>query len=140
MTNYWLGVVSREHVRRGVELGFAQANHGARAPIERMQPGDGLVYYSPRERIRDGAALKAFTAVGRIDDGDVWQADEGSFEPWRRTVTYRAGARDVPIDELRGDLELTSTPNWGIVLRRGLIPLSAHDFAVISRAMEPVDA
>ncbi len=32
-TKYWLGVVSREHVRRGVELGIAQVNHGKRTPL-----------------------------------------------------------------------------------------------------------
>ncbi|MBB5912242.1 hypothetical protein BJY24_001109 [Nocardia transvalensis] len=137
MTRYWLNVVSRDHVRRGVELGIAQANHGKRAAAERMRPGDGLVYYSPRTGMREGAPVKAFTALGTIDDRPVWQAEDqgGDFRPWRRAVTYAAEAREAPIDELRGDLELTSTPHWGVVLRRGLVELSAHDFAVISRAM-----
>ncbi|MFE3821874.1 hypothetical protein ACFXO8_27400, partial [Nocardia tengchongensis] len=44
-------------------------------------------------------------------------------------------ARQVPIDDLRTELDLTSAPNWGIVLRRGLVELTAHDFELISRAM-----
>ncbi|MFE3254725.1 hypothetical protein ACFXHE_03560, partial [Nocardia sp. NPDC059229] len=44
-------------------------------------------------------------------------------------------ARQVPIDDLRTELDLTSVPNWGIVLRRGLVELTAHDFDLISRAM-----
>lgn len=135
MTRYWLGVVSREHVHRGVSLGIAQVNHGKRAPLERMQPGDQIVYYSPRERIREGQVLKSFTAIGTISDGETWQADEGCFKPWRRAVKYRSGTRDARIDELTETLDLTSTPNWGIILRRGLIELSAHDFAAISAAM-----
>ena len=79
MTRYWLGVVSGEHVRRGVRLGIAQVNHGRRGPLERMKPGDGLVYYSPRERIRAGEEVHAFTAIGTIDDGEPWQAGEGDF-------------------------------------------------------------
>ncbi|RDI68827.1 EVE domain-containing protein [Nocardia pseudobrasiliensis] len=134
---HWLNVVSRDHVRRGVELGIVQANHGKRTAVERMGPGDGLVYYSPRTGIREGAWVKAFTALGTIDDRPAWQAEDqgGCFRPWRREVTYRLDAREVSIDALRGDLELTSVPNWGIVLRRGLIELSAHDFALISHAM-----
>ena len=39
---YWLGVVQHDHVLRGVAGGFAQVNHGARAPLERMGPADGF--------------------------------------------------------------------------------------------------
>ncbi|WP_067687732.1 EVE domain-containing protein [Nocardia jejuensis] len=137
MRRYWLAVVSRDHVQRGVELGIAQVNHGKRAPVERMSAGDGFVYYSPRTGMREGEPIKAFTALGSIDDRPVWQAEDqgGCFRPWRRAVTYDPTARQTPIDDLRGDLDLTSTPNWGIVLRRGLVELTAHDFEVISRAM-----
>jgi hypothetical protein len=136
VTGYWLGVVSRDHVRRGVELGIAQANHGKRTAAERMRPGDGLIYYSPRTGMRAGAPVRAFTALGVIDDVPVWQADDptGCFRPWRRSVTYRQ-IEEVGIDSLRDVLDLTATPNWGMVLRRGLIPLTAHDFALIEAAM-----
>ncbi|MGW2662397.1 EVE domain-containing protein [Nocardia tengchongensis] len=134
---YWLAVVSRDHVRRGVELGFAQANHGKRAAVERMSAGDGLVYYSPRTGMREGEPIKSFTALGTIAEGPAWQVDElgGCFRPWRRAVDYDRTARETPIDELRTELDLTSVPNWGIVLRRGLVELTAHDFDLISRAM-----
>ncbi|MEU6829250.1 EVE domain-containing protein [Nocardia beijingensis] len=135
---YWLAVVSREHVRRGVRLGIAQADHGKRAAAERMRPGDGLVYYSPREGMRAGAPVRSFTAIGTIDDRPAWQADPqdgGCFRPWRRSVSYRAEARETPIDALRAELDLTSVPNWGMILRRGLIELSPHDYALIAREM-----
>lgn len=137
MTRYWLNVVSRDHVQRGVELGIAQANHGKRASVERMQAGDGLIYYSPRTGMREGEPVRAFTALGTIDDRPVWQAEDqgGCFLPWRRAVTYDRDARQIPIDQLRGELDLTSVPNWGIVLRRGLVELTEHDFTAISRAM-----
>ncbi|MFQ6396425.1 EVE domain-containing protein [Nocardia sp. KC 131] len=140
-TRYWLGVVSREHVLRGVELGIAQANHGKRSAVERLGPGDGFVYYSPREGMRAGAPIRSFTAIGTIDDRSAWQAEPqefpggGCFQPWRRSVSYRAEAREVPIESLRDRLDLTSAPNWGMVLRRGLIELSAHDYALIAHAM-----
>jgi hypothetical protein len=131
----WLGFVSAEHVRRGVGLGIAQIGHGKRAPLARMRPGDILVYYSPRERIRDGAELKAFTAIGTIADDEIWQADEGDFKPYRRRVDYEVSARVTPVETLRRELELTSGPNWGYQLRRGLVQLSDHDVTVIRRAM-----
>ena len=134
-TRYWLSVVSREHVQHAVDLGIAQVNHGKKTPLQRMCPGDGLVYYSPRERMGDGAPIKSFTAIGTIAEGEPWQADEGSFQPWRRTVSYRGDVRQLPIDELRSVLDLTSNPNYGMILRRGLVELSEHDFRSISDAM-----
>jgi hypothetical protein len=130
----WLGVVSREHVARGVERGIAQIGHGKRASLARMQPGDWLVYYSPRERLRDGAPVKAFTAVGRLVDDVVWQADEGAFKPWRRRVDYLE-AREAPVRLLLDVLDLTRSPNWGYALRRGLLELTRHDFTLIYAAM-----
>jgi hypothetical protein len=33
---HWIGVVSRQHVLRGVAGGFAQLGHGTAAPLRRM--------------------------------------------------------------------------------------------------------
>lgn len=138
----WLAVVSREHVRRGVDQGIVQTNHGAKAGVARMTQGDGLVFYSPREDYPDGAPVRAFTAIGRIADGEPWQAApmsmgaRGTIAPWRRRVEYLEGTVDAPIAPLLGELELTrGTPNWGMLMRRGLLPLSDADFAAIARAM-----
>jgi hypothetical protein len=131
----WLGVVSAEHVARGVGLGIAQVHHGKRAGLARMHSGDWLVYYSPQQRLGERTPVKAFTAVGQFPDEEIWQADEGDFRPFRRRVAYLTGARHVPIEELAGRLELTATPNWGYQLRRGLIPLSDADLGTIRTAM-----
>lgn len=139
---YWLAVVHRDHVRRGVEQGIAQVNHGSRAGIQRMSPGDGLVYYSPKDAYPDGSPLRAFTAIGRIADGAPWQAapvamlTRGEVRPWRRRVEYVDGAAETPIAPLLPVLELTrETPNWGWLMRRGLLEMTPHDFAVIAGEM-----
>lgn len=132
---FWLGVVSRDHVRRGVALGVAQIGHGKRAGLQRMAAGDRLVYYSPRESLGDGPPLRAFTAIGRVADDEVWQADEGDFRPWRRRVIYDTAAVEAPIRPLVGVLELTRGPSWGIRLRRGLVEITAADFALIAEVM-----
>jgi EVE domain len=132
---HWLGVVSREHVLLGRERGIVQINHGKRNMLGRMSAGDSLVYYSPRTSYPKGEPLQAFTALGVIADDEVWQADEGEFKPWRRRVDYEPDATEVPIAELRAELELTAAPNWGYQLRRGLIELSDADFALIRAAM-----
>jgi hypothetical protein len=55
----WLGVVSRDHVLRGVEKGIAQIGHGKSAGLQRMGAGDGFVYYSPRDAYPNGAPVQA---------------------------------------------------------------------------------
>jgi len=133
---FWLGVASAEHVRHGVSLGIAQIGHGKRGGLAKMQSGDGLAYYSPRESLTDPKpTLQAFTAIGYVPDDTIWQADEGDFQPWRRRLAYVEGAAPVALDTIRDHLELTAQPNWGYSLRRGLIEISEHDFRVIEAEM-----
>ena len=133
---YWLGVVQRAHVLHGVELGIAQTNHGAKAGVLKMTPGDGFVYYSPKTSYPDGDPLRHFTAIGRIAPGEAYQADDGDFHPWRRAVAYDTTAHEAEIAPLLDVLELTrGNRNWGFIMRRGHLELSAHDFAAIAEAM-----
>ena len=143
---YWLGVVQQDHVLRGVAGGFAQVNHGARAPLERMGPADGFVYYSPRVSYPDGEPLKQFTAVGRIADDEVFQVTQGptmrgpagDFLPWRRRVDWDHDAVATPIRPLLDALDFTrDRAGWGYQLRRGVIELTRHDFELIRRQMRP---
>jgi hypothetical protein len=99
-----------------------------------MRRGDWLVYYSPTLE-RGGQPLKAFTALGRVQDDEVFEFDMGGgFVPFRRRIAY-AKSTIVPLDDLKAQLELCARPNWGIALRRGHLPLSRHDFELIAAAM-----
>jgi hypothetical protein len=133
--SHWLGVVCRDHVRRGTERGIAQLGHGKRDGLARLAAGDWLVYYSPRTSLHGGAPLQAFTALGMVADEEIWQADEGDFHPWRRRVDYLPDPVETPIRSL--GLDLTAQPGWGVQLRRGLIPLAEDDFGRIHAAMRP---
>ena len=75
--NAWLGVVSRAHVQRGVGDGFAQLCHGKAFPLRRMRRGDWLVYYSPGIEM-GGTPLRAFTALGQLEDEEVFPCDMGA--------------------------------------------------------------
>lgn len=136
MTKYWLAVVQREHVLRGVELGIVQTNHGVKSGIQRMKPGDGLVYYSPKTAYPVGDPLREFTAIGVIAEGEAWQENEGEFNPWRRHVRYDKTARAAPIAPLLDVLELTrGNKNWGFIMRRGQVEITESDFETVAREM-----
>jgi hypothetical protein len=138
--NYWIGVVSRSHVLRGVAGGFAQMNHGKQAPLQRMKAGDGLIYYSPREAYPDGAPLQAFTALGFIRTGEVYAHDMTAdgvpgFVPWRIDVDFLQ-AHSAPIKPLIAQLEfIKDKTHWGSAFRFGQVKIGEVDFRCIAHAM-----
>ena len=136
MSNYWIAVASAEHVRIGRRDGFMQVNHGKVAPLRRIKPGDGIVYYSPSTVLGEKDGLQSFTAMGTVRQGDVYQGDMGGgFTPARRDVDW-ANAREAPIRPLLERLDFTAgKPNWGYQLRFGLFEISEHDFRLIGEAM-----
>jgi len=132
--NAWLGVVSQAHVRRGVGGGFAQVCHGKGPPLRRMKRGDWLIYYSPSVEL-GGASLRAFTALGQLEDDQVFSFDMGGgFVPFRRRVRY-LHTREVRLDDVKQKLELCAAPHWSMALRRGLLPLSQRDLLTLADAM-----
>ncbi|MBN9236410.1 MULTISPECIES: EVE domain-containing protein [Phyllobacteriaceae] len=141
MTRFWLAVASAQHVRRGRTEGFMQVNHGKAAPLRRIRPGDGIVYYSPSTVLGEKDGLRTFTAIGIVRDGVPYQGVmAGGFEPFRRDVAWSV-AGEAPIAPLLGRLELSAgKPNWGYQLRFGLIELSEHDYRLIGAAMGVVAA
>lgn len=134
MSRGWLAVVSAEHVAIAVQRGFAQVNHGKRAPLAKMAVGDTLAFYSPTTSRGVSDGCRSFTAIGTIPDEEIWQADEGSFQPFRRRVDYLP-AQHVPVADLKDRLALTSNARWGYQLRRGFLELDLDDVVIIREAM-----
>ena len=138
--NHWIGVVSRSHVLRGVEGGFAQMNHGKQAPLQRMKAGDGLIYYSPREDYPDGAPLQAFTALGFIRTGEVYAYDMTAdgvpgFVPRRIDVDY-VDTQITSIRPLIAQLDfIKDKTHWGAAFRFGQVKIGEVDFRCIAHAM-----
>src|SRR5262245_361241 len=124
----WIAVASAEHVRRAVEGGFMQVCHGKAGPLKRIEPGDGVAYYSPAETFGGTDRLQTFTAIGRVHVGEPHLFDmSGGFRPYRRDVTW-ADATPAPIRPLLEALEFTSgNPNWGYRLRFGVLEIGERD-------------
>lgn len=136
MTRYWVGVASRDHVHAAVEGGFCQLNHGKEVPLKRIARGDRILYYSPREAIKAGKPIKAFTAIGKIIDDEPYQAVQSErFKPFRRRVDYFS-AREAEIHPLLDTLSFSRGGRaWGQVLRRGFFEIEKDDHDLIAEAM-----
>jgi len=136
----WLAVASADHVRVGRRLGFMQIGHGRAAPLRRVQSGDRVVCYSPTDSFCGNDPLQAFTALGTVLDGAVYQAETpGGYRPHRRAVDWHDAA-EIPIAFVQDALEFRRTRNWGYRLRSGLIEISDRDMATIAEAMFTVAA
>src|SRR5215471_16538551 len=136
MSNHWIGVVSRSHVQIGVRGGFIQLNHGKRAALQRLRAGDFLAMYSPRTEYPNGQQLQAFTALGKVITGEVYQAEMSSdFKPFRVDVSF------LPCHEvsIRGLVERLSfikdKKHWGVAFRFGYLKVPEADFMLIAEAM-----
>ena len=133
---FWIGVASRDHVNVGVKGGFIQLNHGKQAPLRRLKAGDGVIMYSPRTTYPDGEPLQAFTAIGTVVTGDVYQVEvTRAFKP------YRVDAQFVPAKETQIKLLverlsfIKRKAHWGVAFRFGHVEIPGGDFALIAERM-----
>jgi hypothetical protein len=133
---YWVIVVSKDHVQRGVENGFMQANHGKAASLRRMRKGDGVLFYSPKIKYGGNEPCKCFTALGTVRDDELYQADMGNgFEPWRRNLDFLP-SEDVPIMALIEQLQfIKNKKSWGYAFRWGFFEIPRNDFLLIAGRM-----
>jgi hypothetical protein len=134
---YWINVVSLCHVRAGMEGGFMQADHGSRSRLERLAPGDSIVFYSPRTELRAGEPVQRFTAAATVLGDAPFEAaavDEAA-PPWRRGVRYLS-CEEAPVRPLIEELEfIRDKKSWGVAFRRGFFEIGAGDYERLARAM-----
>lgn len=136
-TRYWVNVVSNEHVQTGIRAGITQSCHGKLAPLKRMQEGDWIVHYSPKEMFQGKEPCQKFTSIGRVADSDVYEFDMGcGFVPWRRNIDYLQ-ANPVSIAGLLNKLSFTKDKgrNWGMAFRYGFFEMTEEDFKLLYKEM-----
>ncbi|MDP0928880.1 EVE domain-containing protein [Paracoccus onubensis] len=130
----WIGVVSRDDVRQGVSGGFVMMEQGKLGPLLRFNPGDWLIFYSPRATLSDRKPLKKFTAIGRVTDAEPYQVPmETGKTVFRRDIDWMK-AKEVQISDLSEKLDFMRG-NWGMLTRRGLFEITDADRHVIRVAM-----
>lgn len=134
--NYWVNTISRDHVKRGVEGGFTQANHGKSQGLKRLKKGDWIVFYSPKTSYKEGEPLQAFTAFGQVKDEELYQLEVApGFVPWRRNIDFKQ-CPETPIRPLIDDLSfIKDKTRWGYMFRFGMFQIPAADFELIRNAM-----
>ena len=92
--------------------------------------------YSPRTTYPDGDPLQAFTAIGVVATGEVYQvAMPEDFKHYRVDVRFLKG-REAPIKPLIERLSfIKSKTHWGAAFRFGYLKVPAEDFHLIAKSM-----
>lgn len=133
---YWIGVASKEHVKTGVAGGFSQLCHGKAQPLKRMAVGDGIIYYSARERFGEDAPCQQFTAIGVVTGSEVYPFEMfPGFVPYRRDIRF-FDASDTPIRPLIERLSfIRDKTHWGYAFRFGHLEIPRADYELIASHM-----
>lgn len=135
-TKYWVIVASKDHVKRGLSGGFAQACHGKSAPLKRMRKGDFVVYYSGKQTMGSLDKCQEFTAIGQVINENTYAFQQtADFCPSRRDIAFFEH-RDISILPLISELDfIPNKRSWGYPFRFGFLEINQHDFDLISNQM-----
>lgn len=134
---YWINTVSKDHVMIGKENGIVQANHGKISPLKRLKVGDKIVFYSPKTSLVNGEPLKAFTAVAKVVDEEIYQVElSDNFNPYRMNAEYE-DCNEAKIEPLIENLNfIKNKKSWGYMFRFGLFEIKEEDFNLIYSKMK----
>ncbi len=135
MTAHWIGVVAGRHAAIAVRDGFAMFAHGKHSAAKRVQPGDWVAYYAPREDMNEGPEVRAFVAIGQALDGDPAQRMmTADVTGWYRNMRW-LDARPADIYPLLDRFAFVKDRrHWGMYFRKSLFAVDGADFALIADA------
>jgi len=132
---YWIAVISQQDADAAGAGGYLEVGFGKAGPLERMAPGDGVVVYSPRERDTRGAPVQAFTALGRVATGALYQLPHDR-QPFRRAMQWLPAAPASVRPLLDALSFIGNKTHWGTAFRLGFLRIPPPDFARIASAMQ----
>lgn len=134
---YWINTLSRDQVILGKAGGFMQAEHGGKLPLQKLSPGDLILFYSPRTAKEEGELLQRFTAVARIVDEAIYAAETPEHaRPHRRNAGYFS-CEEAGIEPLIQRLSfIKNKDSWGFLFRFGLFEIPRADFECIVQKMK----
>lgn len=133
---YWITVVSKDHIKRGVAGGFMQANHGKPGALKKLHVNDWVIFYSPKVTYEGDEKLQAFTAIGQVTGSEVYQHKvSDDFIPYRRDIRFYT-CKEVPFIPLIAQMEFISNKKaWGYHFRFGFFEIGKTDFNLIRSKM-----
>lgn len=136
MKKYWIAVISKDHISKGIEGGFIQVNHGKRAPLTKAHSGDGILVYSSKATVGGPSDCQSFTAIGFFVGEELFSVQmTADFMAHRRRVQYLP-CREIKLRPIIDLLEfIPNKKHWGYPFRFGFLEIGEKDFTTIQQLM-----
>lgn len=108
-----------------------------KTPLNKMNTGDWLIYYSSKSNLKVNTPYQKFTAIGRVVGSNIYQVKiNDDFMPYRRNVDF-IHCKEVSIHPLIPKLSFIENERyWGYPFRFGHLEICIEDFELISSQMK----
>jgi len=134
--NYWITVISKDHIEKGVAGSFIQVCHGKQGPLKRIKEKDWIIVYSPKITMDGNEKCQSFTAIGQATGESIYSFQmTKDFIPFRRNVEFYP-CQEISILPLIDKLDfIQNKKSWGYPFRFGLFKIGENDFNLITSNM-----
>ncbi len=140
MRHYWVCNAAQEHVHIVRDKGYTQINMGPREPLEKMNVGDWILYYSPTYYFEDSVPnCQKFTGIACVNDTRIYPQGNKNPDHWRRNVDFY---QCVPhhAKHFIGKVDfLSPEKSWKKVLQQPVFEIVRNDFIFIAQTIASVD-
>lgn len=138
MTSYWIGITMLDHLEIGFKKRTFGIGHGKRAPLEKMKPGDRIVFYLPKKVPGISTAenkYQRFRGFAVVDEGDVFQESVDGRCMFRKKLTFTDTEKEASILPLIDRLSfIKNKTHWGFPFLKGYVRITKEDWDMIEQA------
>lgn len=137
----WLTTAALEHVDIVRDKGYTQVNMGPKEPLEKMSPGDLILYYSPTIYFeQEDSPCEQFTAISCISDNNIYPQDPANPVRWRRNADYFE-CTPHHASQFHQDVDfLKRHKNWLDAFLKPVFEISYQDFITIAhKILKPTE-
>lgn len=136
MRRYWVSKAAQEHVHVVRDHGYTQINMGPRGPLEEMNIGDWILYYSPTIYYeQDIPSCQKFTGISCVTGSRTYPQGGQFPDRWRRDVEFFHCIPHHPKHFIGNVNFLPQKENWEEILAKPIFEIERPDFIKIAETI-----
>lgn len=133
MQRYWVSKAAQEHVDIVRDKGYTQVNMGPREPLENMNIGDWILYFSPTMYYeQDEPSIQKFTGIASVTGSRVYPQGNQYPDRWRRDVDFHPCIPHHPIHFVGKVSFLPEVENWMEIFLQPIFEIPRIDFIIVA--------
>ena len=136
MRQYWVSKAAQEHVNVVRDKNYTQINMGPRAPLEKMNIGDWILYYSPTIYYeQEDPISEQFTGISCVTDKRIYPQGGQFPDRWRRNVEF-FNCAPMHAHKFIGKVNfLPIEEDWKAILEQPVFQIEQQDFITIAKTI-----